>query len=473
MGEEEKHNAELSAPAGSDVVGFDRWADRAVRRIWSKAERRAVRAELEDHYQDRMEACLVKGMEPRAARAQAVLALGDPEETAALLARVHQPVLWLLLVAARVLVALVLVGLAVVFATDHFTTRPLELYDLQSLADSSHWQSQNEKQTVVARRKAVCNGEVAFGPFRVSCESGGIHLDRVVSTDPYGVSTPFMRTDFSLVLSYRAAPWHQMRADVADRVLRMVDNRGVSYYSVADFRPHGEDPSYYYYQYTGRVRPGVCATVLYFQELDPEIKWLEIWFEQGDTVSERLRVNLSPWAYEREKLPPSEHIREDAAAMEAQWPDYWRDMAACRQVEEKPGRQTGNQAEGFSALRVVQSRYELDELLLGQLELEPDDEAPERRELVRCVLKLDSYSDQMPDHGESLDACFRVRPLNGARAERVWFSSNIPLWYQDCCLLRLDWPAVAGTDQYEISWTDPGTGEEKRITISLGEEAQP
>lgn len=122
---------------------------------------------------------------------------------------------------------------------------------------------------------------------------------------------------------------------------------------------------------------------------------------------------------------------------------------------------------------MVQSRYELDELLLGQLELEPDDEAPERRELVRCVLKLDSYSDQMPDYGESLDACFRVRPLNGARAERVWFSSNIPLWYQDCCLLRLDWPAVAGTDQYEISWTDPGTGEEKRITISLGEEAQP
>ena len=78
------------------------WADRAVAGIILPKERESARQELLDHMEDHMDSLLAAGFSREEAERQAIAAMGDPEETAKLLRRAHQPVLTRLLQAARV-----------------------------------------------------------------------------------------------------------------------------------------------------------------------------------------------------------------------------------------------------------------------------------------------------------------------------------------------------------------------------------
>lgn len=79
------------------------WAERAVAGIILPKERESAMQELLDHIEDHMEALLSMGFSRYEAEQQAVSAMGNPEDTAKLLRKAHQPILTRLLQAARVM----------------------------------------------------------------------------------------------------------------------------------------------------------------------------------------------------------------------------------------------------------------------------------------------------------------------------------------------------------------------------------
>ena len=93
------------------------WAERAVAGIILPKERESARQELLDHMEDHMEALLSMGFSRYEAEQQAVAAMGNPEETAKLLQKAHQPILTRILQAARVMT----ICLAVVAVLSVFT----------------------------------------------------------------------------------------------------------------------------------------------------------------------------------------------------------------------------------------------------------------------------------------------------------------------------------------------------------------
>ncbi len=92
------------------MQSYDRiqWAEEAVRGIVSPKERQSARQELLDHIDDHCEALMATGLPRSRALEQAVFAMGDPNEVAKHLRRVHQPILThLLRVMRTVLILLV------------------------------------------------------------------------------------------------------------------------------------------------------------------------------------------------------------------------------------------------------------------------------------------------------------------------------------------------------------------------------
>ena len=78
------------------------WAEWAVSGILLPKERESARQELLDHIEDHMEALMSAGFSRWEAEQQAVIAMGNPEDTAKLLRLAHQPILTRILQAARV-----------------------------------------------------------------------------------------------------------------------------------------------------------------------------------------------------------------------------------------------------------------------------------------------------------------------------------------------------------------------------------
>ena len=127
------------------------WADRVVAGIILPKERENARQELLDHMEDHMDSLLAAGFSQEEAERQAIAAMGDPEETAKLLRRAHQPVLtrlfqisrWMLL-CALVIFAVSLLVRASTLTLDDFhlpgkTPTPSEelapLFTPESLSD--------------------------------------------------------------------------------------------------------------------------------------------------------------------------------------------------------------------------------------------------------------------------------------------------------------------------------------------------
>lgn len=458
------------APAAPDA--FSRWADRAVRRVLLPKERRRVREELENHYQDRLDDYLRRGMSEQEARSRALDSLGDPEETAVLLGRVHKPWLILLVWAARVLFMLAALLMVLALLGRLFSLRSLQRVDVQALADRPRWGlAEGETRTVIARRKAVCADSVRFGPFTVACEGGSVHRDCCVIFDEYGNCQTGLDTECAVVLSYSAAPWHRMRSDVVDRVVRIVDSRGNEYRNVVDFSAR-EETDKVFFQYTGRVRFSTGASIFYFDELYDDVEWLDFYLEQS-TEGKRLRVYLGPWQYARETLPPMDDkavtsmAREHAAAL-CDWRIY--DAKALR-----TGSQLPDSSGRLTAPWACQTRYRLNQERLDWLA--QTNEAPQETpvtacELVECVLVFGDYSDSFPFDEERLAESLELQ-VPGQPAERFELRiTRTPVWYADACVLRLEWPAVPGADRYEIRFTDPATGEAARVTLVLGEEGK-
>lgn len=89
-------------------IRFERWCSAAVERIRFAPDRREVYWELYAHMQDQYEELLTAGASEKEAEQETAAAMGDPEETARQLERIHRPfwgyalraVRWCLLIAA-------------------------------------------------------------------------------------------------------------------------------------------------------------------------------------------------------------------------------------------------------------------------------------------------------------------------------------------------------------------------------------
>lgn len=98
------------------------WAQRAVAGIILPKERESAKQELLDHMEDHMADLMAAGFSREDAEAHAVLAMGDPEDTAKLLRQAHQPILTRILQAARVCcISLAVVAVLALFFS--FVTR--------------------------------------------------------------------------------------------------------------------------------------------------------------------------------------------------------------------------------------------------------------------------------------------------------------------------------------------------------------
>ena len=75
------------------MLNREAWAETAAGGILSKQERERTRQELLDHIEDHAEALQAAGVPEKEAFARATAAMGDPLKVAAMLRKVHQPVL--------------------------------------------------------------------------------------------------------------------------------------------------------------------------------------------------------------------------------------------------------------------------------------------------------------------------------------------------------------------------------------------
>lgn len=75
------------------MINFDDWCYHAVAEIRFKPDREAVFRELKNHLEDHYEYLLAQGTVPEKAMTLAMEAMGDPEEIAPQLGKIHKP--WL------------------------------------------------------------------------------------------------------------------------------------------------------------------------------------------------------------------------------------------------------------------------------------------------------------------------------------------------------------------------------------------
>lgn len=285
--------------------GFACWLELAVKGLIYPPDRKKVSAELKDHFNDRVEDYYAKGYSIEEAYRLAVKSMGDPVETAALLRAVHKPWLFWLLRLARIALVLVLIGGLVAFLKGGLDSNVFRTVDVDELLDAPYMFA-GEDRILQARRRGFCDEEASFGPYRVSF--GGLSYTRVLETYTFedGTEQSGSQLECKLLLRYDAAPWHQMRRDVADRILRITDSQGREYLN-RGAQPEPEQwrdqPSFF--QYTFRIGPAAHGTYIYFDTLPEDSDYLDILLEQG-TEQCRLRVRLGPWEFTPEGLAAEE-----------------------------------------------------------------------------------------------------------------------------------------------------------------------
>lgn len=170
------------------------WLRIATAGIVSPKERAVAKQELEDHIVDHMDALLAAGLSPEDAKKQAISAMGDPEITAKLLRKVHQPILTkLLTMCRRVAIVLAVVTAWVVFVSsgrlEMFWQRVTRV--VPETVEPSHldypYQTDPLPENVAWRMIAQPEGTVRAGDYEVSVRRLSISYHPESSVPCYSV----------------------------------------------------------------------------------------------------------------------------------------------------------------------------------------------------------------------------------------------------------------------------------------------
>ncbi len=185
-------------------MNADYWLDTATSKIRFTPDRKAVRRELQDHLEDRMEAGKAQGLSPYEAETAATAAMGDPVALAEELGRIHSPWwgrLWRLSQWALAIVLLATVFSAVPRLREYLQ---YQMYDPPfpfSAEEGSYTREFYADYTKEIRVPKVwdIDGSVELGHYRFTVSGAWVEEWTVSGEDPYPVR--------QLVITLRADTW--------------------------------------------------------------------------------------------------------------------------------------------------------------------------------------------------------------------------------------------------------------------------
>ena len=219
------------------------WLDTATEKIRFRPDRKAVRRELQDHLEDRMEAGKAQGLSPYEAEAAATAAMGDPVSLAEELARVHSPWwgrLWRLSQWALAIAVLVTVFSALPRLWEEIR------YEMQgpsfplSVEEGSYtreYYADYTKEITVPEIWDI-DGSVNLGHYRFTVSGAWVEEWTVSGEDPYPVR--------QLVITLQADTWRFWEPLYASQFMILdhmpADSDGNAYGYDVDTAPGADEP---------------------------------------------------------------------------------------------------------------------------------------------------------------------------------------------------------------------------------------
>lgn len=219
------------------------WLDTATGKIRFAPDRKAVRQELQDHLEDRMEAGKARGLSAYEAEQAATAAMGDPTALAEELARVHSPWwgwLWRLSQWALAIALLMTVFSAVPRLWEDIR------YDMQdppfplSVEEGSYTREYYADYTKEITVPEVWDiiGSVDLGHYRFTVSGAWVEEWTVSGEDPYPVR--------QLVITLKASTWRFWEPLAAGQFMILdhmpSDSDGSTYGYDVDTAPGAEEP---------------------------------------------------------------------------------------------------------------------------------------------------------------------------------------------------------------------------------------
>lgn len=185
-------------------MNADYWLDTATSKIRFTPDRKAVRRELQDHLEDRMEAGKAQGLSPYEAETAATAAMGDPVALAEELGRIHSPWwgrLWRLSQWALAIVLLATVFSAVPRLREYLQYQMYNPPFPFSAEEGSYTREYYADYTKEIRVPKVwdIDGSVELGHYRFTVSGAWVEEWTVSGEDPYPVR--------QLVITLRADTW--------------------------------------------------------------------------------------------------------------------------------------------------------------------------------------------------------------------------------------------------------------------------
>lgn len=201
-------------------MNADYWLDTATSKIRFTPDRKAVRRELQDHLEDRMEVGKAQALSPYEAEIAATAAMGDPVALAEELGRIHSPWwgrLWRLSQWALAIVLLATVFSAVPRLREYLQ---YQMYDPPfpfSAEEGSYTQEYYADYTKEIRVTKVwdIDGSVELGHYRFTVSGAWGEEWTVSGEDPYPVR--------QLVITLRADTW-RFWEPLSDSQFMILDN---------------------------------------------------------------------------------------------------------------------------------------------------------------------------------------------------------------------------------------------------------
>ncbi len=435
---------------------FQAWIKTATKPLLFPADRKRVKQELAEHYEERVESLTENGMSLDDAREKAVELLGSPEETGALLRRVHKPwlgwVLWLLRLVVAALLIVALVEPISESGNLRFWTKHRVLQKF-NLADRTYENGTKHQITTIAERTWTAGEDIEFGPFTVSCEDVIYRYQREEWLSEYDDERePEYRQEVHVLLRFTGAPWEKLSEDVS-----VVDSNGNFYTGGAVF-----GTSEYVSVWKQRVLPWAYVVDVnrnFWGE--KTVNRLDILLGQGESA-QKLSVWLGDWELrDVEALPGEEEI--NTASMVERLTDQcteWKELGAAAPAAER------KDAMELSILRAV---------LLPNAEMDQEPTEAEEGDFqtpdcgtVECILAVRGDMALQPFAADVLEQRLRiVDPAQGPDAPAIHCSiikkeicRNVSFW--EVC-----WDTVPGTKEYELQYWPTQEGAAGTLRLKL------
>ncbi|MBO4418402.1 MAG: hypothetical protein J5789_01025 [Oscillospiraceae bacterium] len=432
---------------------IDAWTDRAVRRIVLPKERKKCRAELVDHMIDRHIEGLNHGLSPQAAARKAVEVMGDPDETGALLRKIHQPWASWMLCLTRVLLVLVL-GWALISGA---------LFGGDSYGSAT-------KETVLKRRTGSTGELGSFGCFDVSVVSA----EQVLGRNDWYKDDTMQSTDsreLRITLRFSSAPWYRPDSGALARSIWIRDDQGRVFAEWTSAIPAQDMPEQWWYHRDLYVQCESSPNLFGQNDVTVTIsnnsstEWMELFYNWNGT-ERSIKIWFDPWE-EGDVEALSEEEAAEAARALAEPERVYSDNGSAGSMEIVSARAVSVEGEPEDGRVCIPWAR----LFRCEDPADLQEENPEPCWYMQCVVAFrgmqaaDSFSEEFRDG--------RMLKLNAVHKQGYAQGQTIN-WIQvreesseDTIFYLVQWECTNEMSYYELSING---GKNIRITLTPGEE---